>query len=84
MAVMRRAMGLLEPLGDRVVVLQKQLTMAGVADLLRVSAKTVSSYVAVGLIPSARIGRRILFDPEEIEAWLKKRNPCNNSVPWPR
>ena len=53
------------------MILQKQLTMAEVADLLRVSVKTVSRYVAVGLIPSARVGRRILFDPGEIKTWLR-------------
>ena len=54
------------------MILQKQLTMAEVADLLRVSVKTVSRYVAVGLIPSARIGRRILFDPGQIKTWLER------------
>ncbi len=43
------------------------------ASQLGVSVRTIRSWQARGLIPYIRVGRRILFNPDEVEAALKER-----------
>ncbi len=47
------------------------LTFIEAADLLRLSKPTVERLVAEKKIPSYKIGRRRLFDPEELFEWVK-------------
>lgn len=50
---------------------KKFLTFSEAADLLRISKPTVERLVAKRKIPSYKIGRRRLFDPEELVEWVK-------------
>lgn len=44
-----------------------------VAELLKISLPTVHTWMKEGLIPSYRIGNRILFKSNEVENSIKKR-----------
>ena len=46
------------------------LTADEVADFLRLDRKTVYDYAGRGVIPSKRIGKRLLFSRAAIELWL--------------
>ncbi len=47
------------------------LTKREVADLLRVSIRTISNYMAGGLVPlPKRLGRKILWEEEELIRWV--------------
>lgn len=50
---------------------KKFLTFTEAADLLRISKPTVERLVAEKRIPSYKIGKRRLFDPEELVEWVK-------------
>lgn len=51
------------------------LTVKEAADLLRVSPVTVYRMAQKGEIPSYRVGsKRIVFDREELVAWVKNRD----------
>ncbi len=39
-----------------------------------VSAQTVRNYIAKRGLPVHRVGRRHLFDPAEVDAWLRDRD----------
>jgi excisionase family DNA binding protein len=45
-------------------------------------AGTIRQWIFYGLIPNEKIGRRVYFNKEEIEAWLKarKRKPIAERV----
>lgn len=47
------------------------LTQKQVAELAKVSTRTVSTYMRRGL-PHIRSGGRVLFDPDQARAWLFK------------
>ncbi len=42
-----------------------------------VSAQTVRNYIAKHGLPVHRVGRRHLFDPAEVDAWLRHRDEQN-------
>ena len=46
------------------------LTADEVADFLRLDRKTIYDYAGRGVIPSKRIGKRLLFSRAAIELWL--------------
>ena len=50
---------------------KKFLTFIEAAELLRLSKPTVERFVAEGKIPSYKVGKRRLFDPEELIEWVK-------------
>jgi excisionase family DNA binding protein len=50
---------------------KKFLTFSETAELLRISKPTVERLVAEKIIPSYKIGKRRLFDPEELIEWVK-------------
>lgn len=52
-------------------VLPKLLTADEVADLLRKSVKTIYRWANEGLIPSINLHGNILFDLDEILAWIE-------------
>ena len=43
------------------------------ADHLGISLAGLKRMVASGTFPHVRIGQRVLFDPADIEAWVKDR-----------
>ena len=47
------------------------LTVAELADLLRIRPRKVYALVAAGEIPHRRAGARLIFDRQEIDAWLR-------------
>ena len=52
---------------------QRILTIAEVAELLRVHPMTVYRMIKQGDIPSFRIGRALRFDAEQLENWLRAK-----------
>lgn len=53
--------------------LQPLLTVRQVAAVLQVDEKTIRRFVWAGRIPCVRIGRRIRFDPADVERWVSAR-----------
>jgi excisionase family DNA binding protein len=49
------------------------LTVADLADVLRVHKKTIYTWVARDAIPHIRLGRRVVFSPADIGRWLGAR-----------
>jgi excisionase family DNA binding protein len=47
------------------------LTADEVADFLRLDRKTICDCAGRGVIPSKRIGKRLLFSRAAIELWLR-------------
>ena len=47
------------------------LTVTELADHLRISARKVYALVAAGEIPHRRAGARLIFDRQEVDAWLR-------------
>ncbi len=54
--------------------LEKLLTIDELCEVLGVPRTTVKTMVALGEIPSIKIGRHRRFIPEEVQKWLKKRS----------
>ena len=56
------------------------LTIDEVADLLRCSIPSVYRYVSQRKIPFIKQNHRVLFDPQDIHAWIesKKIHPSNS------
>jgi excisionase family DNA binding protein len=52
-------------------ILPKMLTADEVADLLRKSAKTIYRWANEGLIPSFNLHGNVLFDLDEVLAWIE-------------
>jgi excisionase family DNA binding protein len=48
------------------------LTLEELADLLNVSRSFLYKKTASRSIPHFRIGKRVLFDGDEVEAWLQE------------
>jgi excisionase family DNA binding protein len=53
--------------------LRPLLTLPEVADLLRVSEKTIRRLVAARGIPCLRLGRQLRFVPGDVHRWLAAR-----------
>ncbi len=57
------------------------LTARETSELLRVHLVTLYSWVREGRIPSLRLGRKRLFDPEAVRRWLEThRDPEREPV----
>jgi len=54
-------------------VLPRLLTLSEVAEILRVSPKTVRRMAALRRIPCVRFGRGLRFFPGDVLAWLSAR-----------
>lgn len=52
---------------------QRILTIAEVAELLRVHPMTVYRMIRQGELPSFRVGRVLRFDAEQLEKWLRAK-----------
>lgn len=54
--------------------LEQLLTIEDLCTLLKVGRTTVKLKVAMGEIPSIKIGRQRRFLPEDIHRWLRKQS----------
>lgn len=52
---------------------RKYLTVAELADLLRLNPITVANMARAGRIPSYKFGGRVCFTIEDVEAYIKSR-----------
>lgn len=52
----------------------KLLSVGEVAACLQVKISTVYQYVNAGKIPCVKVGRRVRFREEDIEAWIKENS----------
>jgi len=50
----------------------KMLTLPEAAERLRLSRSTIYHLTSGRAIPHFKIGQRLLFDEEELEAWLER------------
>ncbi|GMR22398.1 MAG: hypothetical protein BMS9Abin37_0746 [Acidobacteriota bacterium] len=64
-AIFERMLDATEPRPEK----KRLLTAVEVAELVRLSEKTVYRDAAAGRIPCVRIGRRVLFDEDTFEAY---------------
>lgn len=51
----------------------KLLTRDNIAENLGLSVRTIDAMVKQRKIPVVRIGRKVRFNPNEIEKWINKR-----------
>jgi len=56
----------------KLVMLPKFLTVEEVADLLRVSPRSIYDWVSQGVIPFHKAGRRTIFSLDEILEWTNR------------
>jgi excisionase family DNA binding protein len=56
----------------------KKLTRKETAQKLKISLPTLSKHERTGLLKSERIGRRVLFSEDDIEAYLKGSSASRN------
>lgn len=49
------------------------LTVQEVAQLLNVRVQTLRKWIAMGKIPSVKVGRACRIDPQELESWINER-----------
>jgi excisionase family DNA binding protein len=52
--------------------MERLLTTAGVAAILDVCSRSVERYTAAGLLPVYKLGRRKLYNPSEVTAFLER------------
>jgi excisionase family DNA binding protein len=52
---------------------KKLLTIDELAEMLSVSKNTIYAWTHERRIPHVKLGRNVRFNPEKIEAWLKKK-----------
>jgi excisionase family DNA binding protein len=50
------------------------LSIAEAADFLGIKKSTVYKYTRLRTIPHVRLGARILFDPERLDAWVRENS----------
>jgi excisionase family DNA binding protein len=49
------------------------LTKKEVAELLKVSEKTIERWIKNNNMPHSRVGNTLRFDQEEVESWFKSQ-----------
>ncbi|MGA2958095.1 MAG: helix-turn-helix domain-containing protein [Thermodesulfobacteriota bacterium] len=52
---------------------KRLISIREVSELISISQPTINRMIEAKTIPSYKIGKRRLFDPEEIWAWVKKQ-----------
>lgn len=60
---------------DKHLVVPNFLTVDEVAEMLRVSTRSVYDWVSQGVIPFHKAGRRTIFLLDEIVEWTNRREP---------
>lgn len=54
--------------------MQQLLTSKEAADMLRIKPRTLMQWRKMGKAPPAhKAGRKLLYDKDELQAWVKKR-----------
>lgn len=56
------------------------LNVGDAARLLRLSPHTLYRWVIEGRVPTVRLGRRLLFDPVALRAWVLDRSRLGSSA----
>jgi excisionase family DNA binding protein len=51
--------------------MENLLDVKGASELLGISIFTIHKWLGQGKIPSVRLGRRVLFDPQDLEKWVE-------------
>lgn len=59
------------------------LTVAEVAELLRVKPRTIHGWVQNNKIPYRKAGRNTIFDRDEVLEWTKAKNAPAGATPIP-
>ena len=59
---------------------QPLLSVSEVSRWIRAKESTIRKWVCYNQIPYIKIGRLVLFKYEDIQAWIKEKNPQN--VQW--
>jgi len=49
------------------------MTAEEVAERLRQNPSTIRRWSKVGILPALKVGRRVLFSPEEIQSWVEDK-----------
>lgn len=49
------------------------LDVQGLAAKLKLSPKTIYKFICKRQIPSIKVGKKVLFDPDKIADWLKSK-----------
>jgi excisionase family DNA binding protein len=52
--------------------MQSLLSVRGAAQALSLSPWTIRKYIAAGVIPCVRIGRRVLIEPAEVQKLIER------------
>jgi excisionase family DNA binding protein len=50
---------------------KKFITLSDAINLLSLSRQTINRFIVRGEIPNYKVGKRRLFDPEELVEWVK-------------
>jgi excisionase family DNA binding protein len=50
---------------------KKFITLSEAMNLLSLSRQTINRFIVRGEIPNYKVGKRRLFDPEELVEWVK-------------
>jgi excisionase family DNA binding protein len=66
---------------DNQLTLPKFLTVEEVAELLRVSPRSIYDWVSQGEVPFHKAGRRTIFLLDEILAWTGRKSQQGYSIP---
>ena len=53
--------------------MEKLLNIEEAAALLNISVKTIYGLTCAKKVPYIKIGARVLFDPDEIKAWIESQ-----------
>ena len=53
--------------------MKKLLTIKEAADILGVSVNTIYKWTSAKKIPYVKVGGRVMFDPDDLEAWIEAR-----------
>jgi excisionase family DNA binding protein len=52
------------------------LKIIDVAEKFGVNRNTVTNWARRGIIPAMRLGQKLQFDPQEIDAWVQRSRRC--------
>ena len=54
--------------------IEKWVSLRGIAEHLNLSKETIYTWVKQGLIPASKIGRNWRFKISEVDKWIKENN----------
>ena len=58
--------------------MERLFTVKELSDIINVRESTIYAWVSQERIPHIKLGKKVLFDPSEIEKWVKehRRSPA--------